>query len=76
MNLSKKQKQTHRHREQTCSCQRGGGCGGGGEGRMKWEFGCKLICIEWMNHKVLLYNTGNYTQYPGVNYNGKEYKKE
>ena len=35
---------------------------GGGEG-MEWEFGvsrCKLVYIEWINNKVLLYSTGNY----------------
>ena len=26
--------------------------------------------------KVLLYSTGNYIQYPEINHNGKEYKKE
>ena len=73
MNLSTNQKQTHRHREQTCGCQ--GGDGGG----MEWEFGlsrCKLLHIEWINDNVLLYSTGNYTQYPGINHNGKQYKKE
>ena len=25
---------------------------------------------------VLLYSTGNYTQYPVINHNGKEYEKE
>ena len=50
-----------------------------GEG-MEWEFGisrCKLLRIGWINNKVLLYNTGNYNQYPGINHNGKEniYKK-
>ena len=74
MDLSMKQKQTHRHREQTYGCQ-GRGCGG----RMDWEFGisrCKLLYIEWINNKVLLYSTGNYIQYPVINYNGKEYEKE
>ena len=50
----------------------------GGEG-MNWEFGisrCKLLCIEWINNKVLLYSTGNYIQYPVINDNGKEYEKE
>ena len=73
MNLSTKQKQTHRHREQTCGCQ------GGGWGGMDWEFGvsrCKLLHTEWMDNKVLLYSTGNYIQQPGINHNGKEYKKE
>ena len=44
-----------------------------------WEFGisrCKLLYIEWINNKVLLYSTGNYIQYPVINHNGKEYEKE
>ena len=52
---------------------------GEGEGRRKdWEFGsrrCKLVYIEWIN-KVLLYSTGNYIQYPGINHHRKEYEKE
>ena len=74
MNISTKQKQTHRHREQTCGCQAGGGRGG-----LDWEFGisrCKLLFIGWINNKVLPYSTGNYIQYPVINYNGKEYGKE
>ena len=45
-----------------------------GEGRGKgldWEFGvsrCKPLHIEWLNNKVLLYSTGNYT---GIKHNGK-----
>ena len=42
---------------------------------MDWEFGvsrCKLLHIEWINNKVLLYSTGNYIQYPVINHNGKE----
>ena len=72
MNLSTKQ--THRHREQTCGCQ-GGGAGGG---EMDWECGmsrCKLVYIKWINNKVLLCSTGNYTQYSVINHNGKEYEK-
>ena len=68
MNLSVKI--THRHREQTCGCQ--------GEG-MDREFGissCKVLYIEWMDNKVLLYSTGNYIQYLVINHNGKEYEKE
>ena len=45
---------------------------------MDWEFEfsrCRLLHIEWINSKVLLYSTGNYTQYPEINHNGKEYKK-
>ena len=43
---------------------------------MDWEFGvsrCKLLHIEWINDKVLLYNTGNYTQYSVINHNEKDY---
>ena len=61
-------------REQTYGCQ-----GGGGEGGINWEFGisrCKLFCVERINHKILLYNTGNYIQYPTIGHNGKEYEKE
>ena len=71
MNVSTKKKQTRRCREQTC------GCWGGGE-RTEWEFGisrCKLLYIEWINNKALLYSTGNYIQYPIINHNGKEKKK-
>ena len=45
---------------------------------MDWEFGirrCKLVCIEWINKKVLLYSIGNYIQYSVINHNGKEYEK-
>ena len=50
---------------------------GEGFGRgMEWEVGvsrCKLLYIEWINNKVLLYSTENYIQYPMINHNGKEY---
>ena len=52
---------------------------GGGGGEMDGEFGirrCKLLNIEWINNKVLLYSTGNYIQSPVINHNGKEYEKE
>ena len=45
---------------------------------MGWEFGissCKLLYIEWINNKVLLYSTRNYIQCLVINYNGKEYEK-
>ena len=74
INISIKQKQTYRHREQTCGCQ-GWGRGWGGK---DWEFGisrCKLLYIGWINNNALLYNTGNYIQYPVINHNGKEYEK-
>ena len=60
MNLSTKQKQTHKHREHTCDCK-----GEAGRGGMDWEFGisrCKLLHVEWINNKVLLYSTGDYIQ--------------
>ena len=56
-----------------------GGAGGRGRGGLDWEFGTsrrKLLYIEWMNNKVLLYSTGNYIQYLVINHNGKEYEKE
>ena len=52
---------------------------GEGVGRgMEWEFGisrCKLLYIDWINNKVLLYSTENYVQHPMIKHNGKEYKK-
>ena len=51
------------------------GVGGG----IDWEFGisrCKLLYIEWINKKVLLYSMGNYIQYPVINHKRKEYEKE
>ena len=48
-------------------------------GRMEWEVGvsrCKLLYIEWINNKVLLYSTENYIQYPVINHNGKEFLKK
>ena len=58
MNPSTKQKQTRSYREQTCGCQKGGEGSG-----VDWEFRvsrCKLLCLEWMDNKVLLHSTGNY----------------
>ena len=73
MNLSMKQTESG-NREKT------GGCQGEGRGRgLDWEFGinrCKLVYIEWINNRVLLYSTGNYTQYPMINHNEKEYENE
>ena len=46
---------------------------------MDCKFGlsrCKLVYIEWINNKVLLYRTGSYIQYLVINHNGKEWKKE
>ena len=50
----------------------------GDGGGMDWECGisrCKLLYIEWIKNKILLYSTGSYIQYPMINYNGKEHEK-
>ena len=50
-----------------------------GEGRgsgMDWEFGvsrCKPLHLGWIDNKVLLYNTGNSFQSPGIDHDGEEY---
>ena len=59
--------------EHTYGCQ-----GEGGEGGLDWEFGIhtyKVLQIEKISNKVLLYSTGNYIKYPVINWNGKEYEK-
>ena len=64
MNLSMKHKQTQENRLVVV---KGAGVGSG----MDWEFGvsrCKLLHLEWIDNKVLLYSTGNYIQYPGKDY--------
>ena len=33
------------------------------------------LYAEWINNEVLLFSTGNYIQYPMIDYNGKEYEK-
>ena len=47
----------------------------GGVGRgVTEEFGIsrfKLVYIEWINKKILLYSIRNYIQYLVINYNGK-----
>lgn len=47
---------------------------------MDWKFRVsryKQFHLEWINNKLLLYRTtGNYIQYPGIEHDGKEYKKE
>ena len=48
-------------------------------GGIEWKVGvsiCKLLYIECINNKVLLYSTENYIQYPVINHNGKEYETE
>ena len=47
-------------------------------GRINWEFGIDiyiLLYLKQITNKDLLYSTGNYTHYPVINYNGKEYEK-
>ena len=44
-----------------------------------WDFGisrCKLLYVEWINHKILLYSKGSIIQYPVINNNGKEDERE
>ena len=44
---------------------------------MDWEFGvskCRLLRLEWISNDVLLYNTGNYIQSPGIEYDGRKYE--
>ena len=41
-----------------------------------WGWEMQTTHLEWTNNKVLLYSTGNFTHYPMINQNGKEYKKE
>ena len=35
-----------------------------------------ILYTGWINNKVPLHGTGNYTQCPVINHNGKEYEKE
>ena len=45
----------------------------GGSG-MDLEFGvsgCKILYLEWINSKILLYRTGNHIQSYGIDHDGK-----
>ena len=48
-----------------------------GEGRgsgIYLEFGvskCKLLHLEWIKNKILLYSMGNYIPFPGIDHDGK-----
>ena len=67
MNLSTKQKQTHRESRLAIAKEEGG------KGT-DLEFGvgrCKLLHLEWINNKVLLYSTRNYIQSAGINHTEK-----
>ena len=48
-------------------------------GDIEWEVRinrCKLLYIEWINNKVLLYSTENYIQYSIINHKGREFQKK
>ena len=45
---------------------------GGGNILGVWVGRCKLLHLEWISHKLLMYSTGNYIQYPMISQNGKE----
>ena len=65
MTVSIEQKQAHIHGERTCGCQ------GGKEKCKDYEFGvsrCKLLNLEWISNKTLLYRTGNYIQSLGIDH--------
>ena len=69
MKLSTKEKQTLEKRRVVAT---------EGEGGVDWEFRirrCKLVYIEWINNKDLLYNTENYIQHLVITYNGKDSEK-
>ena len=38
--------------------------------------GCKLLHLGWISSRVLMDSTRNYIQYPVINHNGKQHKKE
>ena len=75
MNLSMKQKRlTDIQNRLVFAKGQGVGVGAG----IDYQFGVsrsKLLYIEWINSKVLLYSTGNYIQYPVTNHNGKNILK-
>ena len=50
--------------------------GKGGESAIDWEFEisrCKLLHLEWIDNKVLLYSTGSYSRSPGRDHDRKLY---
>ena len=45
---------------------------------MDWEFEvgrCKLFHLGWISNEALLYSTGNYIQFLGIDSDGRNYKK-
>ena len=70
MNLSTKQRLTDMENRTVVAKGEEGGSG------VDWEFGvhrCNLFHLEWIKNKVLLYSTGKYIQYPGIDC---EYKND
>ena len=48
--------------------------GEGERSEMDGEFGvsiCKLLHLEWISNEVLLYSSGNYIQYLGIDHDGR-----
>ena len=46
---------------------------------MNGEFGvggCKLLHLEWISNRVLLYSTGNYVQSFALEHDGGQYEKK
>ena len=73
MNLTTKQNGLTHIKNRLVAAKGGGGCG------TDWEFGvsrCKLLHLEWINNKFLLYSTGNSIQSPAIDHGGKEYLKK
>ena len=45
---------------------------GEGVGRMGvWGYRYKLLHLDWISKEVLLHSTGNYTQSPGIEQDGR-----
>ena len=63
----------HEHGEHTCDCS-----GEGGGSGMNGKFGvgrCKLLHLEWISNRVLLYSTVNYVQSLGLECDRRQYEK-
>ena len=46
---------------------------------MNREFGvsrCKLLHLQWIRNEVLLYSTGNYVQFLGIELDGRPYEEK
>ena len=37
---------------------------------------CQQLHSEWIGSEILLYSTGNYIQFLGIDHNGREYEKK